>query len=185
MVILRNIERYLWDANSKLFNFLLLRQRCWKTRPQENLSLLARYWIHWPLTSVKFELCLNYLPDLPSFVYSLSLWITSLFLTNISDNQRNKDKREQYKKVKAHVRQDDGRVQAYGWSLPAKLPSPPKGPSQQPSNLVGVPVPVFCRPLAEKELGTKVRDMVFFLRNFPARHELLSKTVQSVIHLTL
>ncbi|XP_033632321.1 C-Jun-amino-terminal kinase-interacting protein 4-like isoform X2 [Asterias rubens] len=73
-----------------------------------------------------------------------------------SDNQRNKDKREQYKKVKAHVRQDDGRVQAYGWSLPAKLPSPPKGPSQQPSNLVGVPVPVFCRPLAEKELGTKI-----------------------------
>ena len=74
-------------------------------------------------------------------------------------SQRMKDKREQYKKVKAHVRQDDGRVQAYGWSLPAKLPSPPKGPTQQTGNMLGVPVPVFCRPLAEKELGTKVSDI--------------------------
>ncbi|XP_038055618.1 C-Jun-amino-terminal kinase-interacting protein 4-like isoform X3 [Patiria miniata] len=72
------------------------------------------------------------------------------------DPRSNKDKREQYKKVKAHVRQDDGRVQAYGWSLPAKLPSPPKGPAQQTGSLLGVPVPVFCRPLTEKEPGTKI-----------------------------
>ncbi len=71
-----------------------------------------------------------------------------------------KDKREQYKKVKAHVRKDDGRVQAYGWSLPAKQPSPGRSNKDQSEssrgNLVGVPVPVFCRPLLEKEPGTKV-----------------------------
>ena len=26
--------------------------------------------------------------------------------------------------VRAHVKKDDGRMQAYGWSLPAKQPSP-------------------------------------------------------------
>ena len=89
-------------------------------------------------------------------LYQLSNSDNFLFL---SDQRTNKDKREQYKKVKAHVRQDDGRVQAYGWSLPAKLPSPPKGPTQQTGNMLGVPVPVFCRPLAEKELGTKVSEI--------------------------
>lgn len=83
-----------------------------------------------------------------------------------------KDKREQYKKVKAHVRKDDGRVQAYGWSLPAKHPSPSRSPASSNQSqvdgstvvsgggagrgLMGVPVPVFCRPLLEKEPGTKV-----------------------------
>ena len=73
-----------------------------------------------------------------------------------------KDKREEYKKVKAHVKKDDGRVQAYGWSLPAKQPSPgrsAKEPDNNRSNLVGVPVPVFCRPLLEKEPGTKVSQI--------------------------
>ncbi|XP_071481197.1 C-Jun-amino-terminal kinase-interacting protein 4-like [Diadema antillarum] len=95
------------------------------------------------------------------------------FLEDGEGSQRMKDKREQYKKVKAHVRKDDGRVQAYGWSLPAKHPSPSRSPASnqgQPEcssgtgastsgtgrGLVGVPVPVFCRPLLEKEPGTKI-----------------------------
>ena len=91
------------------------------------------------------------------------LFLRTFFLNifkNSDANQRMKDKREQYKKVKAHVKKDDGRVQAYGWSLPAKQPSPGRSNKDQSdsksSSMVGVPVPVFCRPLLEKEPGTKV-----------------------------
>lgn len=74
--------------------------------------------------------------------------------------QRARIRQDQYSKVKAHVRKDDGRVQAYGWSLPAKNPSPSKNANQQPessrSAMMGVPVPIYCRPLFEKEAGTKI-----------------------------
>lgn len=33
---------------------------------------------------------------------------------------RREQKREQYRQVKAHVQKEDGRVQAFGWSLPQK-----------------------------------------------------------------
>lgn len=79
--------------------------------------------------------------------------------------RRATERREQYRQVRAHVRKDDGRLQAYGWSLPAKVPGPP-GSVAQSSNTnrqlststsqVPVPVPVYCRPLAEKEPGMKV-----------------------------
>jgi len=51
--------------------------------------------------------------------------------------------------VRAHVKKEDGRLQAYGWSLPGK----PSAPVRQPP----VPVPVYCRPLQETEPGMKVR----------------------------
>lgn len=79
--------------------------------------------------------------------------------------RRATERREQYRQVRAHVRKDDGRLQAYGWSLPAKVPVP-AGSIAQGSNTsrqlttstsqVPVPVPVYCRPLAEKEPGMKV-----------------------------
>ncbi|XP_071949714.1 C-Jun-amino-terminal kinase-interacting protein 4-like isoform X3 [Antedon mediterranea] len=81
------------------------------------------------------------------------------FLDDGDATQRVKERREQYKKVKAHVKKDDGRVQAYGWSLPAKHQPPSKSVQPPEANrgcLVGVPVPVFCRPLLEKEPGTKI-----------------------------
>ncbi|XP_067139297.1 C-Jun-amino-terminal kinase-interacting protein 4-like isoform X2 [Centruroides vittatus] len=76
--------------------------------------------------------------------------------------QRAKERREQYKQVRAHVRKEDGRMQAYGWSLPYR-----KSTSSKPSNFetenksklsnhVPVPVPVYCRPLIEKEQGMKI-----------------------------
>nr|XP_006812321.1 PREDICTED: c-Jun-amino-terminal kinase-interacting protein 4-like [Saccoglossus kowalevskii] len=73
--------------------------------------------------------------------------------------QRIKEKREQYRKVKAHVKKDDGRVQAYGWSLPAKVPPSSSKPITQTDggkSMVGVPVPVYCRPLLEQEPGMKI-----------------------------
>ncbi|XP_057342020.1 JNK-interacting protein 3 isoform X5 [Microplitis mediator] len=57
------------------------------------------------------------------------------------------ERKEQYRQVRAHVRKEDGRLQAYGWSLPGK----PSAPARQP-----VPVPVYCRPLQETEPGMKI-----------------------------
>ncbi|XP_015120362.1 JNK-interacting protein 3 isoform X3 [Diachasma alloeum] len=57
------------------------------------------------------------------------------------------ERKEHYRQVRAHVRKEDGRLQAYGWSLPGK----PSAPARQP-----VPVPVYCRPLQETEPGMKI-----------------------------
>ncbi|GFN79414.1 C-jun-amino-terminal kinase-interacting protein 4-like [Plakobranchus ocellatus] len=69
--------------------------------------------------------------------------------------ERERERREQYKQVRAHVKKDDGRMQAYGWSLPAKftthIPRDTPGKSQVP-----VPVPVYCRPLFETQMGWKI-----------------------------
>ena len=69
-----------------------------------------------------------------------------------------KFKMEQYKQVRAHVKKDDGRLQAYGWSLPPKSPvsSNPEQSTKVTNSNVPVPVPVYCRPLMEKEPGMKV-----------------------------
>ena len=69
--------------------------------------------------------------------------------------EREKERREQYKQVRAHVKKDDGRLQAYGWSLPAKFTPLPREPSSR--SHVSVPVPVYCRPLYDDEVGIKVR----------------------------
>ncbi|KAK3757539.1 hypothetical protein RRG08_032707 [Elysia crispata] len=69
--------------------------------------------------------------------------------------ERERERREQYKQVRAHVKKDDGRMQAYGWSLPAKftthVPRDTPGKSQVP-----VPVPVYCRPLFDTQKGWKI-----------------------------
>ncbi|KDR19135.1 JNK-interacting protein 3 isoform X3 [Zootermopsis nevadensis] len=82
--------------------------------------------------------------------------------------RRATERREQYRQVRAHVRKDDGRLQAYGWSLPAKVPGSAGSVAQTPptsnagrqlttsTNQVPVPVPVYCRPLNEKEPGMKI-----------------------------
>ncbi|XP_011496240.1 PREDICTED: JNK-interacting protein 3 isoform X1 [Ceratosolen solmsi marchali] len=61
--------------------------------------------------------------------------------------RRANERREQYRQVRAHVRKEDGRLQAYGWSLPGK----PIAPTRQP-----VPVPVYCRPIQETESGMRI-----------------------------
>ncbi|XP_017783541.1 PREDICTED: JNK-interacting protein 3 isoform X2 [Nicrophorus vespilloides] len=65
------------------------------------------------------------------------------------------ERREQYRHVRAHVRKEDGRLQAYGWSLPEKVAPPARGP-QSSSGGVPVPVPVYCRPLVETSSGMKI-----------------------------
>ncbi|KAI4471686.1 jnk/sapk-associated protein [Holotrichia oblita] len=56
--------------------------------------------------------------------------------------------RNQYKK-------EDGRLHAYGWSLPGKIVSEVRT-TQTGSGGVPVPVPVYCRPLAETSPGMKI-----------------------------
>ena len=59
------------------------------------------------------------------------------------------------------MKKEDGRLQAYGWSLPPKSPpTPASGLDPETARVdatnVPVPVPVYCRPLMEKEPGMKV-----------------------------
>ncbi|XP_053623677.1 JNK-interacting protein 3 isoform X2 [Plodia interpunctella] len=72
--------------------------------------------------------------------------------TQLTDHHHRRHERsEQFRQVRAHVRKEDGRTQAYGWSLPGKGQGH-KGPSTSlSSGGVPVPVPVFCRPIAEAE----------------------------------
>ncbi|CAH1777197.1 unnamed protein product [Owenia fusiformis] len=69
--------------------------------------------------------------------------------------EREQERRDQYKKVRAIVKKDDGRMQAYGWSLPAKFQASMTKDAQNKSH-VPVPVPVYCRPLLDKEPGMKI-----------------------------
>ena len=98
------------------------------------------------------------------------------------------ERKEQYKQVRAHVKKEDGRMQAYGWSLPAKVPqqgnnslegtTSPAPASDDGSSKGGstgsnaggssvpVPVPVYCRPLMEKEPGMKVTTLEYIIDLF-------------------
>ncbi|XP_035000913.1 C-Jun-amino-terminal kinase-interacting protein 4 isoform X3 [Hippoglossus stenolepis] len=66
---------------------------------------------------------------------------------------RREQKRAQYQQVKAHVQKEDGRVQAYGWSLPKKHKA---NGGQAESKMKNLPVPVFLRPLDEKDASVKL-----------------------------
>uniref|UniRef100_A0A182X0Y1 JNK-interacting protein 3 n=1 Tax=Anopheles quadriannulatus TaxID=34691 RepID=A0A182X0Y1_ANOQN len=77
-------------------------------------------------------------------------------------------RRDQYRQVRAHVQKEDGRLQAYGWSLPSLKPSNAVGANggvgsaggggvgRPTGSGVPVPVPVYCRPLAEASPHMKV-----------------------------
>jgi hypothetical protein len=88
--------------------------------------------------------------------------------------EREKERMEQYKQVRAHVKKDDGRLQAYGWSLPARLTS--VSTRDVPSkNHVPVPVPVYCRPLLEKDDGLEVYNRGIGLNQCVCCRPLLEK----------
>ncbi|XP_015671190.1 C-Jun-amino-terminal kinase-interacting protein 4 isoform X2 [Protobothrops mucrosquamatus] len=69
---------------------------------------------------------------------------------------RREQKREQYRQVKAHVQKEDGRVQAFGWSLPQKYKQIINGGAQGDSRMRNLPVPVYLRPLDEKDTSMKL-----------------------------
>uniref|UniRef100_A0A665VID8 C-Jun-amino-terminal kinase-interacting protein 4 n=1 Tax=Echeneis naucrates TaxID=173247 RepID=A0A665VID8_ECHNA len=75
------------------------------------------------------------------------------FLNEESGSSLREQKRAQYQQVKAHVQKEDGRVQAYGWSLPKKFKA---NGGQVESKMKNLPVPVFLRPLDEKDASMKL-----------------------------
>jgi len=90
--------------------------------------------------------------------------IHSCRLSDGARRQKEEERREQYRRVQAHVRRDDsGRVQAYGWSVPNRSQQQPQadggGSPGSGASPLTVPVPVYCRPLVSNEdAATKVRD---------------------------
>ncbi|KAK1331063.1 hypothetical protein QTO34_009011 [Cnephaeus nilssonii] len=74
--------------------------------------------------------------------------------TEASLASRREQKREQYRQVKAHVQKEDGRVQAFGWSLPQKYKQVTNG--QGENKMKNLPVPVCLRPLDEKDTSMKL-----------------------------
>lgn len=94
----------------------------------------------------------------------------------------NQRRREQYRQVRAHVQKEDGRLHAYGWSLPGTKTNTTGTPrtdrksksfvfnqnqiqknvslhvsfSYYHESVPKVPVPVYCRPLAEASPHMKV-----------------------------
>uniref|UniRef100_A0A8C2UKI3 Sperm associated antigen 9 n=1 Tax=Coturnix japonica TaxID=93934 RepID=A0A8C2UKI3_COTJA len=75
--------------------------------------------------------------------------------TEASLASRREQKREQYRQVKAHVQKEDGRVQAFGWSLPQKYKQVANG-GQGDNKMKNLPVPVYLRPLDEKDSSMKL-----------------------------
>nr|XP_012297347.1 C-Jun-amino-terminal kinase-interacting protein 3 isoform X13 [Aotus nancymaae] len=73
-----------------------------------------------------------------------------------TSSARREQKREQYRQVREHVRNDDGRLQACGWSLPAKYKQLSPNGGQEDTRMKNVPVPVYCRPLVEKDPTMKL-----------------------------
>ncbi|XP_032394556.1 C-Jun-amino-terminal kinase-interacting protein 3 isoform X5 [Etheostoma spectabile] len=84
---------------------------------------------------------------------------------------RREQRREQYRQVREHMRRDDGIMQACGWSVPSRFKQTGGQPDsaqdsplkrQQPTNekednrMKNVPVPVYCRPLVEKDPNRKL-----------------------------
>ncbi|XP_061555902.1 sperm associated antigen 9a isoform X1 [Phycodurus eques] len=70
-----------------------------------------------------------------------------------SSPSRKEQKRAQYRQVKAHMQKEDGRVTAHGWSLPSKFKGPNGG---QTENKINLPVPVYLRPLEQKDASLKL-----------------------------
>ncbi|XP_029913051.1 sperm associated antigen 9a isoform X4 [Myripristis murdjan] len=66
---------------------------------------------------------------------------------------RKEQKRAQYRQVKAHMQKEDGRITAHGWSLPSKYKVANGG---QTENKMNLPVPVYLRPLDQKDVSMKL-----------------------------
>ncbi|XP_059410208.1 C-Jun-amino-terminal kinase-interacting protein 3-like isoform X18 [Carassius carassius] len=66
---------------------------------------------------------------------------------------RREQRREQYRQVREHMRRKDGPMQTCGWSVPSRLK---QANEKEDSRMKNVPVPVYCRPLVEKDPNRKL-----------------------------
>ncbi|XP_024862928.1 sperm associated antigen 9a [Kryptolebias marmoratus] len=70
-----------------------------------------------------------------------------------SSPSRKEQKKAQYQQVKAHMQKEDGRVTVHGWSLPGKHKV---ANGTQVENKMNLPVPVYLRPLDQKDASLKL-----------------------------
>ncbi|XP_050961409.1 C-Jun-amino-terminal kinase-interacting protein 3 isoform X18 [Labeo rohita] len=66
---------------------------------------------------------------------------------------RREQRREQYRQVREHMRRKDGPMQTCGWSVPSRLK---QANEKEDNRMKNVPVPVYCRPLVEKDPNRKL-----------------------------
>ncbi|XP_049602164.1 C-Jun-amino-terminal kinase-interacting protein 3 isoform X5 [Syngnathus scovelli] len=85
---------------------------------------------------------------------------------------RREQRREQYRQVREHMRRDDGIMQACGWSVPPRFKQTggqtdsaqdsqlkrqqTTAGEKEDNRMKNVPVPVYCRPLVEKDPNRKL-----------------------------
>ncbi|XP_070778991.1 C-Jun-amino-terminal kinase-interacting protein 3-like [Enoplosus armatus] len=67
---------------------------------------------------------------------------------------RREQRREQYRQVREHMRRDDGIMQACGWSVPSCFKQTTN--EKEDNRMKNEPVPVYCRPLVEKDPNRKL-----------------------------
>jgi len=101
-------------------------------------------------------------------------------LTEAKRRELETGEKDDYRQVRALVSKDDGRMQAYGWSLPTAGPSSSytSAPTAMYSDKEGgstsgvggknrmpVPVPVYCKPMTHASVAdntAKVRSRAIF-----------------------
>ncbi|XP_037400576.1 sperm associated antigen 9a isoform X5 [Pygocentrus nattereri] len=71
-----------------------------------------------------------------------------------SSPSRREQKKAQYRQVKAHMQKEDGRMMAHGWSLPSKYKV--ANGAQTDNKVKNLPVPVYLRPLEQKDASMKL-----------------------------
>ncbi|XP_029109712.1 C-Jun-amino-terminal kinase-interacting protein 3-like isoform X3 [Scleropages formosus] len=64
-------------------------------------------------------------------------------------------RREQYRQVREHMLREDGVRQACGWSVPSRFKQITSN-EKEDNPMKNVPVPVYCRPLVEKDPNRKL-----------------------------
>ncbi|XP_026058974.1 C-Jun-amino-terminal kinase-interacting protein 3 isoform X6 [Carassius auratus] len=83
---------------------------------------------------------------------------------------RREQRREQYRQVREHMRRKDGPMQTCGWSVPSRLKQNvsqadsaqdatakrTQANEKEDNRMKNVPVPVYCRPLVEKDPKRKL-----------------------------
>uniref|UniRef100_A0AAZ3PFM7 C-Jun-amino-terminal kinase-interacting protein 3 n=1 Tax=Oncorhynchus tshawytscha TaxID=74940 RepID=A0AAZ3PFM7_ONCTS len=74
-------------------------------------------------------------------------------LSDSALSARREQRREQYRQVREHMRRDDGIMQACGWSVPPRFK---QANEKEDNRMKNVPVPVYCRPLVEKDPNRKL-----------------------------
>lgn len=86
---------------------------------------------------------------------SNTLVIAKDYSEETTSDRANQRRQEQYRQVRAHVQKEDGRLHAYGWSLPGTKTNP-MGTPKHDRKMPKVPAPVYCSPLAEASPHMKV-----------------------------